>query len=126
MCTIEIQKGLSAPFPSTDIEFRVCRVSQRTKKANVLAYITARGIMRRLDEVFGIDGWRDEYEVLDSGVKCRLSVRLDDAWITKEVVANLYIVTREDTPKRCMNYCAVNQFCHYYRDVLALPIPKTA
>ena len=40
--------------------------------------------------------------------------------------ANLHIVTREDTPKRCMNYCAVNQFCHYYRDVLALPIPKTA
>ncbi len=87
MCTIEIQKGLSAPFPSTDIEFRVCRVSQRTKKANVLAYITARGIMRRLDEVFGIDGWRDEYEVLDSGVKCRLTVRLEDAWITKEDVA---------------------------------------
>ncbi len=39
---------------------------------------------------------------------------------------NLSIVTREDTPKRCMNYCAVNQFCHYYRDVLALPIHNTA
>lgn len=82
-----IQEALKKPFPRADIEFRVGRVSAKNRKANVLAYITARGIMNRLDAVFGIEGWKDEYELLASGVKCRLSVRLGKEWVTKEDVA---------------------------------------
>ncbi|MDD4224322.1 MAG: Rad52/Rad22 family DNA repair protein [Candidatus Cloacimonetes bacterium] len=82
-----IQEALKAPFSRSDIEFRVGRVSAKNHKANVLAYITARGIMNRLDNVFGIEGWKDEYELLASGVKCRLSVKLGKDWVTKEDVA---------------------------------------
>ncbi len=82
-----IQEALKQPFPRSDIEFRVGRVSAKNRKANVLAYITARGIMNRLDRVFGIEGWRDEYEVLATGVKCRLSVKIGKDWVTKEDVA---------------------------------------
>jgi len=82
-----LQEALKQPFPREDIEFRIGRVSTKNRKANVLAYITARGIMSRLDEVFGIANWRDEYEVLKDGVKCRLSVKLGKEWIAKEDVA---------------------------------------
>ncbi len=82
-----IQEALKAPFPRGDIEFRVGRVSAKNHKANVLAYITARGIMNRLDLVFGLEGWTDEYEVLQTGVKCRLSVKIGKDWVTKEDVA---------------------------------------
>jgi hypothetical protein len=83
----EIQDALLAPFAREDIEFRVCRISAKKNKASVLAYITARGIMQRLDEVFGLENWTDAYEVLQAGVKCKLSVRVLDEWITKEDVA---------------------------------------
>lgn len=82
-----LRQSLSAPFARSDIEFRVGRVSAKNRKANVLAYITARGIMNRLDGVFGIEGWKDEYEVLQTGVKCRLSVKIGKDWVTKEDVA---------------------------------------
>jgi hypothetical protein len=82
-----IMEALRRPFPREDVEFRIGRVSARNRRANVLAYITARGIMSRLDEVFGLANWRDEYEVLQSGVKCRLSVKLGKDWIAKEDVA---------------------------------------
>jgi len=87
MSTRDLQGALSAPFPRKDVEFRIGRISPKNRKASVLAYITARAIMERLDAVFGIDGWKDEYEVLASGVKCRLSVKAGNEWVTKEDVA---------------------------------------
>lgn len=83
----EIQAALKEPFPREDVEFRVSRISAKKNKACVVPYITARGIMQRLDEVFDISHWKDEYDVLQSGVKCKLSVYLDGEWITKEDVA---------------------------------------
>jgi hypothetical protein len=87
MSSTEIRSALSAPFERKDIEFRVCRASQKNKKVSVLAYLTARAIMERLDAVFGVEGWRDEYEVLQNGVKCRLFVKIGQDWISKEDVA---------------------------------------
>lgn len=83
----DYKTALGVPFPRKDIEFRVSRASPKTKKLCVLAYITARAIMDRLDSVFGIEGWKDEYEVLPTGVKCRLAVRITESWISKEDVA---------------------------------------
>jgi hypothetical protein len=84
----EIQAALLKPFSRDDIEFRVCRVSNKSPKACVLAYITARGIMQRLDMVFGLTGWKDRYEVLQTGVKCRLNLNVAGEWICKEDVAS--------------------------------------
>ena len=50
-----------------------------------LSYITARQVMDRLDEVFGVFGWQVKFEALDPrNVKCSLSVNVDGEWITKE------------------------------------------
>jgi hypothetical protein len=49
-----------------------------------IAYIDARVIMDRLDEVFGVAGWQDDYTVLpDGSCVCHLKVRCGEHWITK-------------------------------------------
>lgn len=78
---------LKAPFPKADTEFRISRLIKGSKKGYALAYITARAVMERLDAVFGITGWKDEYEVLKDGVICRLSIKIDDAWIGRQDAA---------------------------------------
>lgn len=81
-----IQDQLLKPFPQSDIEFRVQRAMSTTRgnKAVVLAYVTNRAIMNRLDEVFGVGGWKNEYkEWRDKGVLCGISVKIDGEWITK-------------------------------------------
>ena len=87
----EIEKKLKAPFAAKDIEWRVQSAGERDGKpwAKVLAYVTARAIMDRLDEVVGIDSWQDHYEAgPEGGVLCKLSVCISrdvaDIWITKE------------------------------------------
>jgi hypothetical protein len=50
----------------------------------VLAYVTNRAIMERLDNVCGPEGWRNEYIAGPSGgLLCGLSIKVEDEWITK-------------------------------------------
>lgn len=84
--TDNILERLQAPFPKEDVEWRVQRTVKAGNgyKAIVLAYITNRAIMNRLDEVFGVGGWKNEYkEWRDKGVLCGLSVKIDGEWVTK-------------------------------------------
>ncbi|MED4399838.1 Rad52/Rad22 family DNA repair protein [Metabacillus fastidiosus] len=77
---------LQEPFHEKDIEWRVQRAmnTQKGNKAIVLAYVTNRAIMARLDEVFGIGGWKNEYkEWRDKGVLCGISVKIEGEWVTK-------------------------------------------
>lgn len=78
---------LDEPFAPEDIEWRVqqCGVSGSGKPwAMVLAYVTNRAIMKRLDEVCGKATWRNEFQPApDSGVMCGISVKVDGEWITK-------------------------------------------
>ena len=78
---------LKRPFAPSDIEWRVQQSGVKNGKpwAMVLAYITNRGVMDRLDEVFGLDGWKNEYAPTPSmtGVMCGISFKSDGEWITK-------------------------------------------
>lgn len=58
--TIDLSK-LTTPFPSEDVEWRVSRAGKGRKGiyCYALAYITARAIQARLDEVCGPDNWRN-------------------------------------------------------------------
>ncbi len=74
---------LSAKFPAEDIEWRVSRAGMGRNGqpfCMVLAYITARAVYSRLDEVFGPDGWKtEEPRILTidgkSAFACGLTVR---------------------------------------------------
>ena len=76
---------LHEPFPEQDIEWRIQRADEKDGKpwAMVLAYVTSRGIMQRLDTVCGPENWRDDYRQVQGGFICDLSIRVGDEWITK-------------------------------------------
>jgi hypothetical protein len=77
-----LTQALAEPFDPREVRFKPQVVSGN--RAMAIAYVDARVIQDRLDEVLGVAGWQDEYEVLpDGGVVCRLRLRLGDQWITK-------------------------------------------
>lgn len=70
-----ITNELLEPFDPFDIEWRVQQAGESNGKkwALVLAYVTNRAIMERLDSVFGVGGWQNEYQFMpDGGVVCGL------------------------------------------------------
>lgn len=82
----EIQAALAEYFEESDIEWKPNKFSDRTKKAQMLAYVTNRAIMKRLDEVCGIANWKNEFQRWgEGGVLCGISIRLPNSveWITK-------------------------------------------
>lgn len=78
---------LDEPFATGDIEWRIQQAGKSNNKiwAKVLAYVTNRAIMKRLDEVCGKAGWRNEYRDIpnNGGVECGISIKVDGEWITK-------------------------------------------
>lgn len=78
----DLTEALAAPFDPRQVKFKPAVVSGN--RALALAYVDARVIQDRLDDVLGVTGWQDEYECLpDGSVVCRLRLRLGDEWITK-------------------------------------------
>lgn len=78
---------LDEPFDLSDIEWRI-QSSGKSKDGNVwaivLSYVTNRAIMKRLDDVCGKAGWKNEFKSApDSGVMCGISIKIDDEWVTK-------------------------------------------
>src|SRR5262249_10896037 len=77
-----LTQALSARFDPREGKFKAGRVVGNRSLA--LAYVDARCIQDRLDEVLGVTGWQDEYDCLpDGSVVCRLRLPLGDEWITK-------------------------------------------
>jgi hypothetical protein len=78
---------LAEPFEPKDIEWRIAQAGKKGDKiwAKVLAYITSRAIMNRLDEVCGPENWRNEYATgPQGGVLCGISVQTSPGvWVTK-------------------------------------------
>lgn len=52
---------LSGPFPASKISWRVGATTSNKDKGIAFAYIDARDVMDRLDEVCGIGGWQARY-----------------------------------------------------------------
>lgn len=77
---------LDAYFPASDIEWRPLTVSRKTGKGLAAAYLTARAVAQRLDDVFGPGGWKNEYrDAPGGGILCRIYFRDDDGdWIWRE------------------------------------------
>lgn len=74
---------LAAPFPRNAISWRAQTLNREGTKALALAYIDARDVMDRLDEVCGPANWQDKYEFHGPRTVCYLSIRVDGEWITK-------------------------------------------
>ena len=82
-----ITESLSAPFEAKDVKFKPQMV--KNNRCLAMAYIDARLIQDRLDEVLGVENWEDGYKILpDGSVMCRLRCKLGDRWITKTDVGS--------------------------------------
>lgn len=82
----EIWTLLAAPFDRQEIKWRVGNSAPKKDTLNIrpLAYIDARCVMDRLDQVVGPNNWQTKFEETNKGrVICYLSIRIDGDWITK-------------------------------------------
>lgn len=73
----KIEGALKQPFPAKDVEWRIQQadIKGARKWALVLAYIDNRAIMDRLDEIFGVNGWKNDFKSgPDGGVLCGISI----------------------------------------------------
>lgn len=78
---------LSAPFDPKDVKFKPQMV--KNNRCLAMAYIDARLIQDRLDDVLGVENWQDRYDFLpDGSVVCRLRLNLGGRWITKTDVGS--------------------------------------
>lgn len=74
---------LKEPFPHERISWRAQTVSKDGTKALALAYIDARDVMERLDEVCGPANWQCKYSHADKKTICDLGICTDNGWVWK-------------------------------------------
>ena len=79
--------ALRAPIDASQVSWRLKTTKEMDDgklKGLALAYIDARDVMRRLDEVVGPWNWSDSYDrAADGVVYCTLSIRVHGEWIHK-------------------------------------------
>lgn len=82
-------KQLKNPFEAKFVKWRVGRTSKDKTKATALAYLDAREVMKRLDDVCGVGGWQTKFTEINNGFICELSLRMPNGeWVTKSDAAD--------------------------------------
>lgn len=77
-------RDLAAPFPGDEIEWRVGSTNGDKTKGLALAYLTARHVMDRLDDVCGPENWMCSYVETPKGRMIgTISIRVGDDWVSK-------------------------------------------
>lgn len=81
-----ITDKLREPFSENEVEWRVQQAGKSGEKiwCMVLAYIDARALQNRLDEVFTPFGWADEYEEINGSFICTLTVENGGKRVSKQ------------------------------------------
>jgi hypothetical protein len=83
----DLVRQLQEPFPADEVEWRVQRsgIASNGPWAMVLAYVANRAIQNRLDDLFGVFGWRNEFKPApEGGILCGISIQDSNGeWITK-------------------------------------------
>ena len=80
----KIIEKLKKPFNENELEFRVGATNSDKTMGLALAYVQARAIQNRLDEVLGFENWKVSYKEIQGGFICKLSLRINNEWIEKE------------------------------------------
>lgn len=74
---------LHEPFPADCVSWRVGSVSAEKKKGKALAYIDARDVMQRLDEIVGPENWQCRYTHAESKTVCEIGIKIGNEWVWK-------------------------------------------
>ncbi len=87
--------ALTAPFPADAVSWRVGTSNKKTiaretknpqakaTKGMALAYIDARDVMDRLDDVCGPGGWQCRYPHANGKTVCEIGIQVGDQWVWK-------------------------------------------
>lgn len=81
-------RQLKEPFDPNFVKWRIGQVSKDGTKAIAFAYLDAREVYKRLDDVCGVGGWQDKITEIKDGFICELSIKVDDVWVTKSDAAD--------------------------------------
>lgn len=119
---VALLKQLKNPFDPKFIKWRVGATSKDKTKGIALAYLDAREVMKRLDDVLGVGGWQDKYIPVDNGFICELSLLIDGEWITKSNAAAYTKVEpmkggASDAFKRAAAVWGVGRYLYYLPNV---------
>lgn len=80
----ELQDDLASPFPPERIHWRVKQVYENKGSALVLAYIDARDVYDRLDEVCGVAGWQCQHQDGGDGrLTASIGILVNGEWVWK-------------------------------------------
>jgi len=115
-------KQLKNPFDPKFVKWRVGATNKDKTKGIALAYIDSREVMKRLDDVCGVDGWQDKYIPMDGGFICELSIKIGDQWITKSNAAGNTKVEpikggASDALKRAAATWGIGRYLYYLPNV---------
>lgn len=73
-------KQLTGEIP---FKWRVQSYSQNKEQAQCVAYIDARDVMHRLDEVVGVENWQDDYKLVDGKLMAGIGIKCGAEWVWK-------------------------------------------
>ena len=65
----------------TEIECRISEIDKGGRWLTLLLYKTARTDAALLDEVYGPEGWQNDYKILDGQLFCGIGVKSEGEWI---------------------------------------------
>lgn len=74
---------LKKPFDPERVSWRVGSTTQDKSKGMMLAYIDARDVQDRLDEVCGIHSWQCRYSLHDKTTICEIGIKVGEDWVWK-------------------------------------------
>lgn len=73
-------KALSNPFPPEAVHWRIGATNGDKTKGIALAYLDARDVMQRLDDVCGVSNWQSRYPFVGC---CEIGILVDSGWVWK-------------------------------------------
>lgn len=80
---IDLFSMLKQPFPADKVSWRVGSTTQAKDKGMALAYIDARDVMERLDDVVGPANWQCRYPHANGKTVCEIGLYIKDQWVWK-------------------------------------------
>ena len=78
---------LKNPFDPKFIKWRIGATSKDKSKGIALAYLDAREVMKRLDDVCGIERWQSRLTRASDGFICEIGIKIGDDWVWKSNAA---------------------------------------
>ena len=107
-------KELAEPMP---YKWRIQSYSKNKPAASCVAYIDARDVQQRLDDVCGPENWQVKYEVINNRLFASIGIKCGEEWVWKQDVGTESNMEKEkgqasDAMKRAAVNWGVGRFLY--------------